>query len=283
MPAKKWTPETLRNEAGKYGSRREFRLTNASAYVTCRKSGLLEEIFPFVVKDHAASNNPNFRWTDDALRLEALKYTTKQEFRNNSYAAYLSAKRRGIFITICSHMNSPYQKWTNESLKLEASKYNRRSDFERESPAAYGAATIRKIMSEICVHMQRSCCISTEQNDLATVIVAFFPSAKSIRFWKVKIPDKPQISAFEIDIYIPELKKGIEFDGTYWHSLKGMRRGRPHWSDEDLLNYGNIKDSYFKTIGISILHVKQEDWKKNSEECIRLCFNFLMDQEIGCK
>jgi hypothetical protein len=40
---------------------------------------------------------------------------------------------------------------------------------------------------------------------------------------KVKIKGKPYIHGFDIDIFIPELNIGIEFDGGYYHTFAGLK------------------------------------------------------------
>lgn len=60
--------------------------------------------------------------------------------------------------------------------------------------------------------------------------------------------------SLEIDIYLPELKIGFEFNGLYWHSEK--------YKDRD---YHINKTNYFKDKGIRIIHIWEDDWifKKN--------------------
>lgn len=102
-----------------------------------------------------------------------------------------------------------------------------------------------------------------------------YPKIVKLKDYKVKIEGKPHIKRFEIDIFVPELNKGIEFDGIYWHSIAGLKRSRKHWPLEDLENYHQIKDTYFLGKGIKILHIKEQDWLKNKEECVKKCFQFL--------
>jgi hypothetical protein len=58
----------------------------------------------------------------------------------------------------------------------------------------------------------------------------------------------------EIDIYLPEVKLGFEFNGLYWHSSKFKEK-----------KYHLDKTNYFKERGISIIHIWEDDWtfKKN--------------------
>jgi len=71
--------------------------------------------------------------------------------------------------------------------------------------------------------------------------------------------------------------RGIEFDGTYYHSFEFMRKTthKKSWPDEDIHNYHEIKDAWFASKGIQILHIKEEDWKLDKDQCIKKCLQFL--------
>ena len=56
-------------------------------------------------------------------------------------------------------------------------------------------------------------------------------------------------------------------------------KGKKNWPDEDIRNYHEIKDSYFASKGIQVLHIKEENWNKDKEECIQRCLNFLEIKE----
>lgn len=53
----------------------------------------------------------------------------------------------------------------------------------------------------------------------------------------------------EIDIYLPALKLGFEFNGLYWHSEKYKEK-----------NYHINKTNYFKDKEIRIIHIWEDDW-----------------------
>jgi len=64
----------------------------------------------------------------------------------------------------------------------------------------------------------------------------------------------PRTSHFlELDIYLPELKKAIEYNGTYWHSSK-------HQKYKD-----NQKVLQCKEKGIDLLVVEEYEWTNNKE------------------
>lgn len=58
----------------------------------------------------------------------------------------------------------------------------------------------------------------------------------------------------EIDIYLPKLKLGFEFNGLYWHS-----------SDKKPKSYHLDKTEYFKSKGIRIIHIWEDDWDYKKE------------------
>jgi len=58
----------------------------------------------------------------------------------------------------------------------------------------------------------------------------------------------------EIDIYLPDLKIGFEFNGLYWHSEIYKDR-----------MYHLNKSNYFKEKGIEIMHIWEDDWDFKKE------------------
>ncbi len=59
---------------------------------------------------------------------------------------------------------------------------------------------------------------------------------------------------YEIDIYIPSLSIGIEFNGLYWHS--DIYKGK---------DYHNTKSKYFGDRGIRIINIWEDDWNEKSD------------------
>ena len=58
----------------------------------------------------------------------------------------------------------------------------------------------------------------------------------------------------EIDIYLPEIKLGFEFNGLYWHSEEFKEN-----------NYHLNKILYFKERGIRIIHIYEDDWNNKKD------------------
>ena len=145
------------------------------------------------------------------------------------------------------------KKWTKELLQEEALKYNTRGTFRSGNAAAAMASVRWGIFDEICSHMLPAWQISSGENSTL------------------------YIRGFDVDIFVPELNKGIEFDGTYWHSFEKMRSDpkRKNWPDEDILSYHQIKDDYFFSRGIKIIHITDKEWMKDKEKCVKKCLTFL--------
>ena len=73
----------------------------------------------------------------------------------------------------------------------------------------------------------------------------------------------------EIDIYLPELKTGFEFDGTFWHAdprfynaddIIKEQTAKQIWEND------NIKNKLAKSLGIKLIRIKEYDWINNQEK-----------------
>ena len=276
---KPYTIKELITEALKFKTRGDFFNNNQSAYQAARRKGV---VFFDKICSHM-SESLTKSWTFEELWEEALKFKTRVEFARKSKSSYNIACRMKILDTICSHMpkhvdqsgeNSAVYKWTFKMIHVEALKFETRGEF-RNNSAAYNIAAKRNILDRVCGHMKKPSNVSIPERDLMGVIKKVYPSAKKFIDRKVSILNKPHIKGFEIDIFVPKKNKGIEFDGNRYHSFEFMRKSKKLWSDEDIRNYHEIKDTWFLTKGIDILHIKEDDWNKDREKCIKRCLNFL--------
>jgi very-short-patch-repair endonuclease len=77
---------------------------------------------------------------------------------------------------------------------------------------------------------------------------------------------------FELDIYIPSLKKAIEFDGIYWHESKWAKdRGIPERDAR--------KDEECKKAGITLLRIQEEYYASLPDQVRGIIKAFLETQE----
>lgn len=92
------------------------------------------------------------KWTNKALLEEAIKYSTKKDFRENSNSAYVISLRNNILDEICSHMEVKRKCHTYEEASLEAKKYINRKEFNNANPSAYNHLVNSNRYYEACAH-----------------------------------------------------------------------------------------------------------------------------------
>lgn len=76
---------------------------------------------------------------------------------------------------------------------------------------------------------------------------------ESIYNGKIEYNTRSVIPPQEIDIYIPELKTGIEFNGNYWHSEINKER-----------NYHQEKTIKAAKAGVRLIHIFEYEWVNNN-------------------
>lgn len=89
--------------------------------------------------------------------------------------------------------------------------------------------------------------------------------------YEAKYTDRTVIAPYEIDIWIPELKVALEFNGIYWHSDKLVRE-RSGMSAED---YHRMKFVKAAEAGVRLSFIWQDDWILSPKETRRAVKSFL--------
>lgn len=91
---------------------------------------------------------------------------------------------------------------------------------------------------------------------------------KSMGF-KIKTNNRNIIRPKELDIYIPELQKAIEFNGLYWHYSDRFFQPGKH----------ALKSNLCRQKGIRLLHLREELWLKDQEKMKSIIEKFLNERE----
>ena len=96
-----WTLERCKVEALKYERRIDFQKGSESAYIAAHKNGWLDECCA-----HMASviRKPKGYWTLELCKAEALPYSSRNDFKKGSGAAYTAAQKNGWIDECCAHM-----------------------------------------------------------------------------------------------------------------------------------------------------------------------------------
>ncbi len=101
------TDDQLKQRALMYKTKSDFMKNDPSSYQKARRRG--EDFFKSITSHMEPMRK---KWTDENLRSEALKYTSRKEFHNNAPSAYNAAKSKGdeYFYDITSHMRDMRKK-----------------------------------------------------------------------------------------------------------------------------------------------------------------------------
>ena len=154
---RKWTIETLKNEALKYKTRMEFMKANISAYNLALKSESYNEIIAHM--GEKKKFEPNIKWTYEVVKEIYLGCKSLKQLRGvHGQKVISSSKRNGWHDELSKHFVKeprPNLKWTYEKVKEEASKFSSRKEFGVNSPSAYQKALENQWMDSISQHMKR--------------------------------------------------------------------------------------------------------------------------------
>lgn len=136
---KDWSSrEAVLAEARKYSSRGEFWAGSPRAYYVARTkfSKILNDIFG---KNESKAHG---YWTEEMIRTEAKKYSSKTELKKKNGGAYTAARKiPGLLDDIFGKSEKKENGyWTKETLREEAMKYSSRWEFGKNNGSAYQAA-----------------------------------------------------------------------------------------------------------------------------------------------
>jgi very-short-patch-repair endonuclease len=84
-------------------------------------------------------------------------------------------------------------------------------------------------------------------------------------FVRVIRNNRTVIGPYELDIWVPDLQIGIEYDGGYWHDL-------PEMMERDAL-----KDKMCQEAGILLLRVTDKNWDKDRDQTKIEILQFLLE------
>lgn len=258
----KWTLEKLKAEALKYSRRVDFQYGSVGAYLSARRQKLLETICTHMQEPATK------KYTDEEIFEIAKQFKTRSEFAKNS-KAYASASLRGkhFLNRVCAHMTSvkKVQKHTKKTAAKDALKYKTRREWCLNDAGSYLASVKNGWVNDLCKHMDRipKTRTSKEELEILKIVQQHFPDARKKVFYNTN-PDFRQ-SRYELDIYVPSLNVGIEYDGAYWHSPEVLAKYRKI-SIEQASKYHEEKDNFFKSLGIHVLHVGERHWLSSGRE-----------------
>lgn len=102
---------------------------------------------------------PALKWTAELIKVEAIKYSTRREWRKGSCSSYDAARVRfgsTFFEECCQHMQYVRTYWDKEAIFAEAKKHDLRSTWKAMSQGSYFAAKqiSEQFFIDCCTHMR---------------------------------------------------------------------------------------------------------------------------------
>lgn len=260
--------EEILSISSKFITKKDFKNQEPKTYEYAKRNQLL-------LKSCAHMKFPRSNLSIDDIYKKIKEFKTRGDLVASEPYVYRMAKGYSILEEACSHMKRLVRKKYTDIELIELSlNFKYRDDVRIAHLGAYSAIMSRGIAEIAFAHMPPKK-FGKMEKEVKTFIETKYECRK-YRDNNVLIPNKPYMKKFEIDILVPKLNKGIEFDGTYWHSPKALKSRRPLWSNDEIENYHQIKDEYFKSKGIEILHIKEKDWIERKDHCKELILSFLL-------
>jgi hypothetical protein len=148
---KKWSYDECKEKSQKYTSLMKFRENEKSIYSAILSNGWRELLshMEYIYRE-------NGYWTYERCKEEALKYTTRKDFIENSKGAYGVIMKNKWSKELTSHLESPQREWgffTYENCKELALKYKTRTDMDKVEGLAYRTILKNKWL-ELFSHMK---------------------------------------------------------------------------------------------------------------------------------
>jgi very-short-patch-repair endonuclease len=218
MPQRFWTNEDLAIEAKNFKTRIDFSRNSNGAYQAALRRNLMDEICTHMVRNN---------WTLEMLTLEALKYPSRVAFKRGSPSGYVTACRLKIIDLVCAHcpkkttdkiidIPTLMEEWhPTDNKDLDPSKISKGADIyiwwkckKGHEWKATAANRTHKTNPTSCPY----CNNQTSKNEIRilTELSSIFTNVRH----------RVKVLGFEIDIFLPDLKVAIEYDGKHWHSQK---------------------------------------------------------------
>lgn len=106
------------------------------------------------------------------------------------------------------------------------------------------------------------CSVSVKEKEMLDFINTNYDSIIKKSYRKI-------IEPLELDIYLPEINLGIEFNGLYWHSEKNKSN-----------DYHRLKSDMCDDKGVELIHIWEDDWNNKCDIVKSFILNKLNKNKI---
>lgn len=215
-------------------------------------------------------NGEKFNWTDEEIDL------LKKQLEKNQHEIHNRPEH--VKAAVSNTMkNKPKSKEHKEKISKTLKSKKQKTQIERfrkENPDFKGifvkelskelnlslsAIGRRDCIQEVYYGNQKLTYVNEEDKSLVKRVTAISKGEKELANWlseKVEVleNDRTLLNGKELDVYIPEKKVAIEFDGLYWHSSQCKEK-----------NYHYEKFDKCRKLGVRLIHVFEDEWRDKQE------------------
>ena len=235
-------------------------------------------------------------------RIKVFCYETKQEFVSMAEATRWCGVKCTVHISIC--VNKPNKTvggyhWCTDLSIFDGLLLSSGSDLQKKIIYNYETKEKFNSMAEAARKYNLSGCRAIKfslDNPLSTAagfhwctnLETFKPEKldnsssgeKEVRnfiesFGYKTIKTRQVIKPYEIDIFIPELNLGIEYNGDYWHSEKVLSKKHNNYK-----TYHEDKTKLAESRGIKLIHIWESEWNNTKEAVKEKIKNLLWSYDV---
>lgn len=257
-------------------AKRETTMQERYGYTTYSKTDQAKQEFATRTKE---------AWADSERKAERLE--KRIETNLEKYGVQHTSQRAEQRIISGNAIAKTWRERPIEEKTAIIEKYRK----SRLNDVAYATLISRELLEELCVIKRMSAVAISKQLNCAESAVAYAIDKHGLEYNPIqqrsslecelynyiKSIDCRAIQSYwdkkEIDIFIPELNLGFEFNGVYWHS----EANRPS-------NYHAEKIQYFYDRDIRYIQIWEDDWINNQEVVKKFIKNIIgQTTQIGAR
>jgi hypothetical protein len=194
---------------------------------------------------------------DNPFKSKIVQDSIKDYFQQN-YGVSNPSKINSVKKKINDTHENKYKRKRQSQLHYSDESYIIRSNKEKLVELYDGTKSIKDIAelldvghSQLCIQF-KNFGIEIHQSVGQLQVIDFI---KSIYNGEILCNDRKVLEGKEIDILLPELNIGIEYDGIFWHSQNSSGK----------INYHKEKDLLAKSKGIKLFHILDLEWNNKKE------------------
>lgn len=215
-------------------------------------------------------NGEKFNWTDEEIDLLKKQLEKNQHEIHNrpdhvkaavSKAMKSKPKSKEHKEKISKTLKSKKQETQIERFRKENPDFNGIfvKELSKELNLSLSAIGRRDCIQEVYYRNQKLTYINEEDKSLIKRMTAISKGEKEMANWlseKIEVleNDRTLLNGKELDVYIPEKKVAIEYDGLYWHSSQCKEK-----------NYHYEKFDECRKLGVRLIHVFEDEWRDKPE------------------